>query len=282
MTGVQTCALPISVTGTSSNTTAIIESYITQPINQNILATLYISNVKPLGGSFVKGEKIVVDGLGVAANSAAVSAAPTVTGSLSSLSIINGGENFNIGDIIKIAHYNSTNNAVISHGVDGLLRVTGLQRQLGAINFNIIDGGFGYDENLKIFIYRGDGDTTGTSASFEIGSLSYNQSIRHNTDVIVDYANLQFNSLAFGFPANTSANSISLIQNALTYTYTTYGTLATLTNVFTGNNYTQTPFVFVRSVTDSRLPLEGSITYTTSSNTITGSGTYFKIGRAHV
>ena len=261
------------IIGISSNTSAVVENYIQQPINQNISASLIISNISPRGGTFNVGEEVILTS--DVNNANVVFTAPRVVGSLDSIKIINGGQNFAVGDIIKLVHRDLTNNAIVSYGVDGLLRVTGLQRQLGAINFNIIDGGFGYDENLKIFIYRGDGDTTGTSASFEIGSLSYNQSIRHNTDVIVDYANLQFNSLAFGFPANTSANSISLIQNALTYTYTTYGTLATLTNVFTGNNYTQTPFVFVRSVTDSRLPLEGSVTYTTSSNTVTGSGTYF-------
>ena len=261
------------ILGLSSNTSAVVESYIQEPINENIAASLTISNITPRGGTFNVGEEVIL--ASDINNANVIFTAPRVVGSLDSLRIINGGQGFAVGDIIKLVHRDLTNNAVVSYGVDGLLRVTGLQRQQGAINFNIIDGGFGYDENLKIFIYRGDGDVTGTGASFEIGSLSYNQSLRHNTDLIVDYANLQFNSLAFGLPANTSANSISVLQNALSFTNTTYGTLATLNNVFTGNNYTQTPYVFVRSVQDSKLPLEGTISYTTSSNTITGTSTGF-------
>ena len=261
------------ILGLSSNTSAVVESYIQEPINQNIAASLTISNITPRGGTFNVGEEVIL--ASDINNSNVIFTAPRVVGSLDTLKIINGGQGFAVGDIIKLVHRDLTNNAIVSYGVDGLLRVTGLQRQQGAINFNIIDGGFGYDQDLKVFIYRGDGDVTGTGASFEIGSLSYNQSLRHNTDLIVDYANLQFNSLAFGFPANTSANSISLIQNTLTYTYTTYGTLATLNNVFTGNNYTQTPYVFVRSIQDSELPLEGTISYIPTSNTITGTNTYF-------
>jgi hypothetical protein len=261
------------IVGISSNTTAVVENYIQQPINENISASLIISNILPRGGAFNVGEEVILST--DTGNANIVFTAPRVVGSLDSLKIINGGQNFAVGDIIKLVHRDLTNNAVVSYGVDGLLRVTGLQRQLGAVNFNIIDGGFGYDENNKVFIYRGDGDTTGTGASFQIGSLSYNQSLKHNTDIIADYANLQFNVAAYNFPANVTANSISLIQNALAFTNTTYGTLATLNNVFTGNNYTQTPFVFVRSIQDSRLPLEGSISYTTSSNTITGTSTSF-------
>jgi hypothetical protein len=261
------------IVGLSSNTSAVVESYVQEPINQNIIGSLTISNIFPRGGTFVAGEEVIMRS--DVGNTAVIFSAPIVIGSLDSLKIINGGQGFAVGDIIKIVHRSLSNNDVISYGVDGLVRVTGLQRQLGAINFDIINGGFGYDSNLKIFIYRGDGDTTGTGASFEIGSLSYNQSIQHNTDLIVDYANLAINTTSFGFPANTGANNTSTLQNTLAFTNTVYGTLATLNNVFTGNNYTQTPYVFVRSVQDSTTKLVGSISYSTSSNTITGTSTAF-------
>jgi len=265
-----------TVVGATSNTTAIIESYITEPINQNIIATFYLSNILPKGGSFAEGEKIVTKGQ--LSNSAAVIAAPTILGSLDHLQIINGGQGFAVGDIIKIAHRSLSNNSVISNGVEGKLRVTGISRGNGQLSFDIIGGGFGYTANADVYLYRGLLDTTGSGASFSIGSLSYNKSIQYNTDLIVDYANVTIGNTstgsAYNFPANSSANANSTIATALNFTNQVFGTISSLTNIQTGLKYTQAANVFVRSSQVSVNHLPGTISYSTSSNTVTLSGSY--------
>jgi hypothetical protein len=261
-----------TVVGTSSDTTAIIESFITEPVNQNIIATLFLSNMKPQGGSFVKGEKVVIQNQ--ISNTAAISSAPTVIGSLSSLNIINGGQGFNVGDTISIVHRSLVNNAVISHGVDGQLRVTGVARGQGQINFALINGGFGYTTSANVFVYNGP-NNAGSGANFTIGGLSYNQVLQYNTDIIADYYNTSINAASYGFPGNTAANdTYSTIGGALSFTTNTFGTIASLTNITTGTGYTQPATVFVRSTQLSSNGIPGTITYSTTANTITLSGSY--------
>lgn len=261
------------IVGASSNTTATIEKYIKEPINQNIISTLYISNVLPEGGTFVSGEKIVLDGQ--LANAEIVSAAPSIIGSFDTIQILNGGQNFNIGDILKVAHRDIDTNQVISNGVDGLVRVTGLTRGQGQLNFLVANTGFGIKANANTFTYRGSGDTTGASASFGVGSISYQQNLQYNTDLIVDYMDQLLNVTAYGFPGNVSANvTYSTIGDTLSYTTDAFGSLASLTNIKTGNGYTKPAETFVRSFQNSNT-LPGTITYSTSSNTVTLSGNSF-------
>ena len=256
------------VYGISSNTSAVVESFIQEPINQNIISTLYISNIHPKGGVFVQGEKIVPELL--LGNSNAVAAAPTVTGSLDSLVILNGGQEFQVGNIIKIAHRSIANNSVISYGVEGLLKVTEVSRGLGQINFNIDSSGFGYKTDAVVKIYNAPGDT-GSGADFDIGSIIYSKSISYNTDLIVDYYSLPINSAAYAFPANTTANSASTIQSAFSYSNALFGSIASLTNIVTGTNYTNAVNAFVRSTQLSK-KLPGTVSYNTSSSNVTFTG----------
>ena len=257
--------------GLTSNTSAVVESFIKQPINQNIISTLYISNIEPKGGSFIQGEKLIIDGYRTAED---IEMAPTVLGSLDSVDIINGGQGFNVGDIIKIVHRDLSNNSVISYGVDGELRVTEVSRGLGALNFSIYDGGFGFTSNAMMLLYNSPTDTTGNGASFSIGTLSFTQEVQYNTDLIADYANLSLNSTSFGFPANSSANISSNVGITLSFQNNIFGTIFSLSNIKTGNDYTQAANVFVRSTLLSNA-LVGSVTYNTTSNTVTGTSTLF-------
>ena len=263
-----------TIIGTSSGTTATVESYITEPINNNIVSTVFISNMMPKGGQFIYGEKIV--NIYDKDNTEIVNICPTILGSVDSLEIINGGQNFNIGDIIEIAHKDVTNNAVISSGIDAKLKVTGLSRALGSINFNIDRGGFGFTTNTNIFIYKGDGDTTGQNALLQIGGYSYRKSIEYNTDLIVDYRDKLLNSATFGFPANNSANNSSNLNQVFSYQNNYFGTIASLTNINTGNGYTNNLNVFVRSTQLASNVLPGTISYSTTSNSISGTGTSFQ------
>ena len=263
-----------TIYGTTSGASAVVEDYVTEPVSQNIVALLYISNLSPKGGTFDVGEKVVI--LGQQSNTAAVIAAPTVKGSLESIQIINGGQSFNVGDIIKVVNRDISNNQLISDGIEGLLRVTSLSRGLGSLTFNINSGGFGYNLGAKTFLYSGNGDVTGTGASFSLESFSYVQTLTYNTDIIVDYANTVINAASYSLPGNTGANSASALNTVLRFASNTFGTIASLTNIETGNGYTQSPSIFVRNFQDTLINLAGNVSYSNTSNTIVGTGTAFQ------
>lgn len=261
------------IQGIISGTTAVVENYITESYSRNILNTIFISNIRPKNGTFNRGEKVVLKGQ--SSNQQAISSAPTILGSLNTLNIINGGQGFSVGNIIKIAKRNVSNTAnVISFGENGYLRVSNTGRAFGSINFDINDGGSGFLVNSEIFVYKGVGDTTGTGASFEIGSVSDTNIISYNTDLILNYANLTIDSTNYGFPANSSANQSSSLENSLSFESGTFGKISSLTNIQTGNSYTNSVSVFVRSILVSN-GIQGSISYDTTSNTITGTSTIF-------
>jgi hypothetical protein len=260
------------IEGSESGTLAVVESFTKESFDSDIINTLFISNITPKNQDFTIGEAIVLKGQ--ASNTSAITSAPILKGSLNGLQILNGGQNFKVGNILKIVKRDLTNDNIISFGQNGLLRVANVGRGFGTINFDILSGGFGYLSNSAIFVYNETGDTTGTGAGFEIDQLTNQQLITYNTDVICNYSNLQLDATAYGFPGDETANLTANIGNALTFRTDTFGTVSTLNNITTGNNYTNATINFVRSnLLSNGLP--GSISYTASSNTITGTSTIF-------
>lgn len=262
----------IEIEGSESGTLAVVESFTKESFDSDISTTLFITNITPKNQDFRIGEAIVPKGQ--ASNTSAITSAPILKGSLNGLQILNGGQNFKVGNILKIVKRNLTNDNVISFGQNGILRVANVGRGFGTINFDILSGGFGYLSNSAIFVYNETGDTTGTGAGFELDQLTNQQLITYNTDVICNYSNLQLDATAYGFPGDETANLTSNTGTALTFITDIFGTISTLNNITTGNNYTNATINFVRSnLLSNGLP--GSISYTASSNTITGTSTIF-------
>jgi hypothetical protein len=264
-----------TIVGLSSKVQATVESFISEPINQNIISTLFISNIKPQGGSFIEGEKIIdITYLNSANLASIITNSPTITGSLDSVDIINGGTGFKVGDVLGIVHRDLSNNNIVSYGTGGLVRVTKTTSSQGSLSFNIQRQGFGITNNALTFLYNGDTDTTGKLARFSVGSISNTQSIVYNTDIICNYLDTVIDASGYNFPLDPSANLSSNIDVAFSYTNNIFGSLLSLTGIRTGNGYTQIPYDFIRSVEVSN-SLPGTISYNTSSNTITGISTNF-------
>jgi len=262
----------IEIEGSESGTLAVVESFTKEFFDSGIATTLFISNITPKNQDFTIGEAIVPKGQ--ASNTSAITSAPILKGSLNGLQILNGGQNFKVGNILKIVKRDLTNDNVISFGQNGLLRVANVGRGFGTINFDVLSGGFGYLSNSAIFVYNETGDTTGTGAGFDLDQLTNQQLITYNTDVICNYSNLQLDAIAYGFPEDETANLTSNIGTTLTFITDIFGTVSKLNNITTGNNYTNATINFVRSnLLSNGLP--GSISYTASSNTITGTSTIF-------
>jgi len=273
------------IVGTLSGTTAVIEKFNRESVNKNVVNLIYISNVKPQGGDFTIGERLIAY---PDSSLYSLDLAPTVIGSFTSLEIINGGFGFREGDILKIAERIPSTNTSASYGRGALIQVTDTVRAQGSLTFYISNHGFGYTANANIFFYNEIGDNSGHAASFDLGPMSQKKSITYNTDVLVDYLNVPLNSLSFGF-SNTAVNVSSQISAGLTFANDIFGSVFTITNINAGNNYIYSPKIKIRSSLLSRSQ-GGTITYnkanvnvitlgrpvySTTSNTINGTGTFF-------
>lgn len=261
------------IQGVYSNTVALVDSVIKENFYRTTINTMFINNVRPKGADFSPGEKIVIrENL---SNSDLIQSSPTLLGSLSNLTILNGGQEFKRGHVLKIAKYDlDFPELVMTQGENGFLKVVSTSRGLGAINFDVLKQGFGYLSNSEIMIYNGNGDVYGSGASFELGPFSNTKFITYNTDVICDYLDLTINASSYGFPANSSANEFSNTGDAFTYQTGLFGSILVLTNIKTGNGYIKPVDVFVRSTLLSN-NLPGDVFFDTTSNTVTGNNTIF-------
>lgn len=264
-----------TIIGSSSRTTAMVESYVQQPINGSIISILYISQIQPRGGSFNIGEKVFnYDDKDSEDLSTVLAASPKVLGSLGRVSILSGGDNFKIGDVLKIAYKDLANNDNISFGVDGFVKVTDVSRKLGTLSFTIPYGGFGFTTNAHTFIYNFISDISGNGGDFSVSSISNVKEITYNTDCIVDVLDINIDASQYNLVANASANLSSNLNVSLIYENALFGSVAVLSDIKTGQEYTFPPYCFVKSTYDSNT-LPGTISYSSTSNTITGTATFF-------
>lgn len=112
------------IVGARSGAKAFVESIIRKRIQGRFIDVLYLSNVR---GMFKNGEVVTNDG--------DLTNSPLIIGSLSSLTIENGGQNNRIGDLFEV---------IDSTGKHGIARVTGTVDATGRVNFNIEEPGSGY------------------------------------------------------------------------------------------------------------------------------------------
>ena len=120
--------------GTSTGAKAFCESVVKKRINGKFIDILYLTGVR---GDFEYGEKVVET------SNTNIIDAPTVVGSLTSLDVLNGGQNFSIGDEFKVVSTNGKNAKAI---------VTSISNETGRVNFTIVDGGFGFSNAANVFI----------------------------------------------------------------------------------------------------------------------------------
>tara|TARA_Y100001938_G_C8101244_1_gene441874 strand:+ start:2352 stop:5633 length:3282 start_codon:yes stop_codon:yes gene_type:complete len=113
-----------TVRGSKSDATAFVESVVTKLVNKKQITVAYMSSVI---GNFVTDEYITDDGT--------LLNAPVIVGSLSGVTITNGGQNFAIGDQFDI---------ISSVGKGGKAKITGTTDATGKVNFLLANGGYGY------------------------------------------------------------------------------------------------------------------------------------------
>ena len=122
-----------------------------------------------------------------------------VIGSLTAVSIENGGYGFSVGDIIDVS----------GSGFEGKFRVAAVRDENGKVIFTLLDGGSGYSMNAQVTVTGGGG----TGASFKIGGLTNKELFYYNTDIINDYYNTQLDVSSSGMTISIT-NSTGTFSNA--------------------------------------------------------------------
>lgn len=122
------------IIGSKSKATAFVEGIVRKRAQGKLIDVMYISN---LSKEFVAGDYLTDDGN--------LSGAPLVMGSLRQLSVINGGVNYAIGDVVNV---NSNN------GSQGSAVVTSVSNPNDRVDLRLLDGGYGYtlDSDTEVYI----------------------------------------------------------------------------------------------------------------------------------
>lgn len=156
---------------------ATVENYFIKIVNNKTINVLTLSGIE---GNFNFNEKIYCDDF----PEIIFENAPIIFGSLSSISITNGGSNFNIGDLLNIN----------AGGVGGIARVAAIKEESGKVDFTLVDGGHGFSVNAIVSITGG----YGTGASFQVGGITDKQVYRIVSDKISNYTQTSMEDSAAG------------------------------------------------------------------------------------
>lgn len=230
------------IVGTTTGSKAFCESVVKKRINGKYIDILYLSNVR---GDFSYGEQVVET-----ANTDNTNA-PTITGSLTTLNVLNGGQNFTVGDEFNVISTNGKNAKAI---------VSSISSETGRVNFTINDGGFGYSNTADVYI------------SDKV--LRYNTLINSNTQIstFATFENVTQQLMRVGFTSGVNAqyftpNTVLFAQGNTTVANATAGIVSvtlvsnTVGTVRVNNisgNIAATNLVFKASLVN--------VTYNSSSN----------------
>lgn len=160
------------IKGLSSGATAFAERLISKRVTNTNVNVLYISNIT---GKFVNGESLVING-------ELFPDSPKVVGSLNRVEIIAGGADFDIGDIVSFVVDNAN-----EKGARGLGRVSSITNKTGVVDFNFIDGGFGYTVDAEAIISEKVLTLTNVRVSNTLANLQIisSGSGYDNTDIVI-------------------------------------------------------------------------------------------------
>lgn len=119
------------IIGVNSEATAFVEKLIRRRIKTKYIDVFYLSK---LSGDFQTGEQINISGQ-------RIDGAPFVIGSGSTLEILTSGRGYSTNTVVTFSSDN---------GAQGKAKVSGVEQITGIVNFELIDGGFGYSTNTNI------------------------------------------------------------------------------------------------------------------------------------
>jgi len=162
---------------------AVVESFVRRLSSGQVINVLTLSN---LSGGFHKGDAIFCDEL-------SLYPVTRVLGSLSAVSVTDGGANFSVGDKLT----------VLGRGYSGTGVVTSTRESRGIVNFSLNYGGTGYTRDAVVSISGGGG----VGATFKIGDIVNTETLTYVTDVIGDYQDKQLDNDTSGFVLSITGTS---------------------------------------------------------------------------
>jgi hypothetical protein len=186
------------INGVTSGATAIVEKTSSRYINNQLVVEFYINN-KTLDGEFDFGEKLTTDIIGP--NDELIDVSLQTYSSLKSITVIDGGANYNVGDPVLISAPESvrTPSALISKVFKGTVS-----------KINVNDGGAGFNVGSSIVAV----DYLPTQFLFSVSSVDNTGANTANTftiysDIIsdVDPTNTILSASNWHFSGNTGGGS---------------------------------------------------------------------------
>lgn len=124
-----------TIVGLQSGATAFVERLVRKRVNSAFVEVFYISAIV---GDFLTGETVKIDG---AASSVGF---PQMLGSLTELEVNDGGSGFAVGDTVDLVSS--------SAGSGGKAKVASIESISGTVEFELVDGGWGYTANAEVII----------------------------------------------------------------------------------------------------------------------------------
>jgi hypothetical protein len=251
----------VLVAGAFSGATAVIENYIQRNINGNFVNIFYVSNIT---GNFILNEPVIPYTAFNNQSSLNLLNYPRISGSVSGFSVVDGGQNFNSGDILNTY-------SALGTGAKFNVLTTGPKQ---GISFILRTPGYGFTANAsKILTRTGTEPYAGVNAQFTYSII--NQSpITYSNMLIAGYETLNINTAAYGMFGNTLANVNSAINNAITYVTAQAGQISNVVTSNGGVGYVSNPYVVVRDLINSAF-VNGSISVSNTSSIVIGTGTSF-------
>lgn len=237
---------PINITfvgkqieGVQSGCTAFIEKLIRKKVKGVYIEVFIISSITP-DKHFITGELLKTT------NQIAIKDNPKIIGSLTNVDILSGSQGFAIGDIVDISS---------DKGIGAKGRVTDVSEVTGKVDFELVDGGFGYTSNSNVYV---------SEKVFRLANVQVNTAIS-NYGYFNDYDTIVAPQARINI-----INSTSLFEVGDTiYTWTTGGSVKGYGSVQRVTGNTSSANVYV-SILSGNLEVSGVSTvnaYYTTSNT---------------
>ena len=217
------------ITGLTSGATAIVERAAPRLITQQTSIELYIDE-STLLGSFLNAETITSDVFADDDKTLITIRSDTVA-TLSSITIINGGTSYNVGDPV----------AIIGGAPQILAEAIVDEVSVGFADAATIDyGGAGFALGGIITAFNDDGTITLASQAIDTSGANSANSYTVFTDTVNTYANIVLSDADYGFPSNVipSGENIAtrLVDAFSKATITDIGPMTNVVILYSGTN----------------------------------------------
>jgi hypothetical protein len=203
------------IVGLRSGATAFVDKVVRRSVAQRLIDVLYIS---PINGDFMVGEQIDTEDR----QFSRIKHHCAVIGSLTSLEVdsLGSGEDFEVGEIVSLRSV---------RGREGYARVTETTDITGLVDFELINGGYGYTVNSEILI----SDRVLTLANVNLtnaNAFSYFNYFENIKQPLANVVYISANGIGANLSGNVATNSsiTNVVGTGTTFTsqYTVGGDIA--------------------------------------------------------